>query len=135
MASLPGKWCHMSFDTVFHQFIPGISPLVIPLTTGARCASTASGGRYAQENSMSLQAEIEDLKIRVARLEGSQRTNRGRTNMSGAAQYLGRSREWLRKLNLRGEGPRRGVDGSYSYDDLDVFIEGGDTAQSTASEN
>jgi hypothetical protein len=83
---------------------------------------------------MSLQHQIEDLKVRVARLEGAQRTNRGRTNMSGAAQYLGRSREWLRKLNLRGEGPRRGVDRSYSYDDLDVFIEGGDTAQSTVSE-
>jgi hypothetical protein len=85
---------------------------------------------------MSLVAEIQNLKERVAALEWERRkTQRGRTNMSGAAQYLGRSREWLRKLNLRGEGPRRGVDGSYSFDDLDAFIEGGDTAQSTASEN
>src|SRR5258706_16447300 len=133
--SRPGKGRYMSFNPVFHQFIHGISPLVVPLITGARCASTASGGRYTQENSMSLQAEIEDLKMRVARLEGSQRTNRGRTNMSGAAQYLGRSREWLRKLNLRGEGPRRVVDGSYSYYDLDAFIECWATAQSITSEN
>jgi hypothetical protein len=82
----------------------------------------------AQGKPMSLQAEIEDLKERVARLEGVRKTDRGRTNQAGAAQYLGRSREWLRKLHLRGEGPRRGVDGSYSYDDLDAFIEGGDTA-------
>jgi hypothetical protein len=80
---------------------------------------------------MSLEHQIEDLKVRVARLEGDrQKTNRGRTNQRGAADYLGRSREWLRKLHLQGKGPRRGVDGSYSYDDLDVFIEGGDTAPS-----
>jgi hypothetical protein len=73
---------------------------------------------------MSLEHQIEDLKARVARLEGAQRTNRGRTNMRGAADYLGRSREWLLKLHLRGKGPRRGADGFYSYDDLDAFIEG-----------
>jgi hypothetical protein len=85
---------------------------------------------------MSLQAEIQSLKERVAALEWERRkTGRGRTNQRGAADYLGRSREWLRQLHLRGEGPRRGVDGSYSFDDLDAFIEGGDTAQSTASEN
>jgi hypothetical protein len=77
---------------------------------------------------MSLQSEIDTLKERVARLEGNRRTNRGRTNQGGAANYLGRSREWLRQLHLRGEGPRRGADGSYSYDDLDAFAESGATA-------
>ncbi len=80
---------------------------------------------------MSLEHQIEDLKARVTRLEGRQRTDRGRTNQRGAADYLGRSREWLRRLHLRGEGPRRGVDGSYSYDDLDAFVEGGGAASST----
>lgn len=79
---------------------------------------------------MSLQAAIDDLKERVARLEGARRTNRGRTNQAGAARYLGKSREWLRLRHLRGEGPHRGSDGSYSYDDLDAFAESGaaDTA-------
>jgi len=69
-----------------------------------------------------LHSEIENLKARVSRLE-SARTNRGRTNQRGAADYLGKSREWLRQLHLRGEGPRRAADGSYSYDDLDAFAE------------
>jgi hypothetical protein len=74
---------------------------------------------------MSLPTEIANLKDRVARLEESaRRTNRGRTNQRGAADYLGKSREWLRQLHLRGGGPRRGADGSYSYDDLDAFAEG-----------
>jgi hypothetical protein len=77
---------------------------------------------------MSLQSEIDSLKERVARLEGNRRTSRGRTNQRGAADYLGRSREWLRQLHLRGEGPRRGADGSYSYDDLDAFAESGATS-------
>ena len=71
-------------------------------------------------------AEIEDLRERVRKLEeNAPRTKRGRTNQRGAAQYLGRSREWLRKLELRGEGPPRAADGSYSYDDLDHFAEKG----------
>jgi hypothetical protein len=71
-----------------------------------------------------VQAEIADLRERVKRLEESaRRTKRGRTNMLGAAQYLGKSREWLRKLHLRGEGPHRAPDGTYSYDDLDAFSE------------
>jgi hypothetical protein len=53
--------------------------------------------------------------------ESAGRTRRGRTNMLGAARYLGKSREWLRRLHLRGEGPRRAPDGTYSYDDLDAF--------------
>jgi hypothetical protein len=71
-----------------------------------------------------VQSEIADLRERVKKLEESAgRTRRGRTNMLGAAQYLGKSREWLRKLHLRGEGPHRAADGTYSYDDLDAFSE------------
>jgi hypothetical protein len=70
------------------------------------------------------QSEIDDLRERVKRLEEhAGRSKRGRVNQRGAAQYLGRSREWLRKLELRGEGPRRGADGFYDYDDLDAFSE------------
>jgi hypothetical protein len=65
-----------------------------------------------------------DINERLRRLEESaSRTKRGRTNQFGAAQYLGKSREWLRKLHLRGEGPHRAPNGSYSYDDLDVWSE------------
>jgi hypothetical protein len=71
-----------------------------------------------------VQSEINDLRERVRRLEESaRRTRRGRTNQRGAAAYLGRSREFLRQLHLRGDGPRRAADGSYSFDDLDAFAE------------
>jgi hypothetical protein len=74
---------------------------------------------------MTLQQQIDGLKVRLGQLETyARKTNRGRTNQQGAAQYLGRSREWLRQLHLRGEGPRRGADGSYSFDDLDAYAEG-----------
>ena len=71
-------------------------------------------------------SEIDDLRARVKLLEETAgRTKRGRTNQRGAADYLGKSREWLRQLHLRGEGPHRAPDGSYSYDDLDAFSENG----------
>jgi hypothetical protein len=74
---------------------------------------------------LSLQAEIQSLKERVAALEWERRkTNRGRVNQRGAAAYLGRSREYLPRLHLQGQGPRRGADGTYSYDDLDAFADG-----------
>jgi hypothetical protein len=73
-------------------------------------------------------SEIHDLRERVKRLESVQsRTSRGRVNQRGAAQYLGKSREWLRLLHLRGEGPHRAADGSYALDDLDAFAEGNST--------
>jgi hypothetical protein len=71
--------------------------------------------------STSIQSEIAALRERVQRLE--RKTTRGRVNQRAAAQYLGRSREFLRQLHLAGKGPRRGADGSYSYDDLDAFAE------------
>lgn len=71
-----------------------------------------------------IQTALNELHERLTRLERIHtKTNRGRTNQRGAAQYLGRSREYLRTLHLRGEGPRRGADGSYSFDDLDAFAE------------
>jgi hypothetical protein len=72
-----------------------------------------------------IQSMFDDLRERVKRLESLHtKTNRGRCNQRGAADYLGKSREWLRQLHLRGEGPHRAADGSYSYDDLDAFSEG-----------
>jgi hypothetical protein len=75
---------------------------------------------------MSLQEIVEDLRVRVARLEGgASRTKRGHGNQRQAAEYLGVSREWLRLRALRGEGPARNPDGSYSYDKLDAYKENG----------
>jgi hypothetical protein len=71
---------------------------------------------------MSLQDVVADLKQRVERLEAS-RTKRGRVNQRRAADYLGKSREWLRLKHLAGQGPHRGADGTYSLDDLDAFAE------------
>jgi hypothetical protein len=71
-----------------------------------------------------IQSELDALRERVGALERVQsKTRRGRTNQRGAAEYLGRSREYLRQLHLRGQGPRRAADGSYSFDDLDLFAE------------
>jgi hypothetical protein len=74
----------------------------------------------------SLSSEISDLRKRVEDLERhSRRTKRGNTNQKGAAEYLHKSREWLRLAHLRGEGPQRNPDGTYSYDNLDLFQEKG----------
>ena len=74
--------------------------------------------------SLEIQSAIADLRERVKRLERTHtRSRRGRTNQRGAAAYLGRSREYLRQLQLRGEGPHRAADGSYTYDDLDSWAE------------
>ena len=73
---------------------------------------------------LEIQSEIARLRERVEQLERQRaRTNRGCLNQRRAAEYLGKSREYLRTLHLRGEGPRRGADGSYSFDDLDAFAE------------
>jgi hypothetical protein len=71
-------------------------------------------------------SEIKDLRDRVERLEReARRTTRGSTNQRGAAEYLHKSREYLRQLHLRGQGPLRNPDGTYSYDNLDLFQEKG----------
>ena len=72
-------------------------------------------------------SEIEELRNRLARLEYGARSQRGCTNQTGAARYLGKSDEWLRRQHLLGRGPRRKRSGtrnwSYSYVDLDAFPE------------
>ena len=76
--------------------------------------------------SFAVRSELDNLRERVKKLEEvARRTRRGRTNQLGAARYLGKSREWLRKLHLRGEGPHRNPDGSFSFDDLDSSSEKG----------
>ena len=73
---------------------------------------------------LEIQSEIARLRKRVDELERRQvRTTRGYTNQRGAAAYLGKSREWLRQRERRGDGPHRNPDGTYSYDNLDAFAE------------
>jgi hypothetical protein len=64
---------------------------------------------------------LEELRDRVAQLEQKQ-SRRGVTNMRGAAEYLHRSREWLRQQNLRGTGPKRLPNGNYTYAALDEYL-------------
>jgi hypothetical protein len=53
------------------------------------------------------QSELDEVRIRLARLEAATSRPRGRTNLPGAARYLGISEETLRRKHLRGEGPPR----------------------------
>jgi len=84
----------------------------------------------------SSQSEIDELRARLARLEAAATRPRGRTNMVGAARYLHRSEETLRRMHERGEGPPRtriGARGwSYSFDDLDRWLAA--QAETTARE-
>ena len=74
--------------------------------------------------SLEIVSAIAELSERVQRLERLRsRSNRGRVNQRRAAEYLGRSREFLRQQHLRGKGPPRAADGSYSLDDLDSWAE------------
>jgi hypothetical protein len=70
-------------------------------------------------------SEIEELRARLRRLEDAASRPRGWTSMAGAAAYLNRSREWLRREHAAGRGPkrrRRGARGwDYSYADLDAY--------------
>jgi len=72
------------------------------------------------------QSEIDDLRTRLARLEAAASRPRGRTNLPGAARYLGLSEETLRRKHARGEGPPRTKIGSrnwsYSYCDIDAWL-------------
>ena len=79
--------------------------------------------------SVEIQSELEELRKRLARLEGARQSPRGRTNQAGAARYLGISEEALRARHARGDGPRRSRCGSrywsYLYSDLDEYVETG----------
>lgn len=72
------------------------------------------------------QSEIDDLRARLRRLEDANARPRGRTNLPGAARYLGISEETLRRKHARGEGPPRIKVGSrnwsYSYRDIDAWL-------------
>lgn len=71
-----------------------------------------------------IQSALNDLHERVARLENDRRrTTRGHVNQRRAAEYLGKSREWLRQRERRGDGPQRNSDGTYSLDSLDRYAE------------
>jgi hypothetical protein len=80
------------------------------------------------------QSEIDDLRARLGRLEAAASRPRGRTNLPGAARYLGISEETLRRMHARGGGPPRTKVGvrnwSYAYRDIDVWLEAtNDTAE------
>jgi hypothetical protein len=96
---------------------------------GHHLFAQAKQGRSSEEEKMSpdLHSEIEQLRERVTRLERVSSKPRGRTNLAGAARYLGKSEEWLRQQHARGEGPHRTRSGtrnwSYAYDDLDAYAE------------
>jgi hypothetical protein len=74
-----------------------------------------------------IQAVLNDLRERLSRLERDRTAPRGRTNLAGAARYLGICDETLRQQHLRGEGPKRtrmGRHWSYAYADLDAHAQG-----------
>jgi predicted DNA-binding transcriptional regulator AlpA len=72
------------------------------------------------------QSEIDELRARLRRLEHAAARPTGRTNLPGAARYLGVSEETLRNKHKRNQGPPRLKIGSrnwsYSYRDLDAWI-------------
>jgi len=72
------------------------------------------------------QSEIDDLRARLGRLEAAASRPRGRTNLPGAARYLGISEETLRRMHARGEGPPRTRMGlrnwSYSFREIDAWL-------------
>ena len=77
-----------------------------------------------------INSEFQRLSQRIAELERRTPSRRGRTNLAGAAQYLNRSRETLRKELQAGRGPRGTKNGrfwSFSYDALDEYAEQGAT--------
>jgi hypothetical protein len=82
-------------------------------------------------------SELDQLRARLARLENAASKPRGSTNQVGAAKYLNRSEEWLRREHAQGRGPRRtrcGARGwSYTYDDLNDYREKGGAAASKSS--
>jgi hypothetical protein len=70
---------------------------------------------------------LSNLCALVVRLESELHRPRGRTNLAGAARYLGLSDEALRQRHLKGKGPKRSRNGrmwSYDYADLDRYAEG-----------
>ena len=70
--------------------------------------------------------ELSALRERLARLERGQHRRQRSTKQKGAAEYIGRSREYLRQRYLKGKNPRRNADGSYDYSALDDYLDNPD---------
>jgi hypothetical protein len=70
-------------------------------------------------------SEMEALRERLRALEAAAARPSGFTNIVGAARFLGRSQEWLRKEHIAGRGPPRRRNGtrnwSYSFADLTAW--------------
>jgi hypothetical protein len=69
---------------------------------------------------------MSNIEKRVAALEEAVRRletkNRGYLTQSAAAEYLGRSKEYLREHDANGTGPARMPNGQYALRDLDDWI-------------
>jgi hypothetical protein len=67
------------------------------------------------------------LEQRVAALEEAVRRletkNRGYLTQAKAAEYLGRSKEYLREHHANGTGPARMPNGQYAIRDLDEWMQ------------
>ena len=74
-----------------------------------------------------IHSQLTELRERVQRLErrpskrGSCTQRKAASTTSAAAAVL------YRQLHLQGKGPRRNPDGTYSYDNLDAYLEQGAT--------
>jgi len=75
-------------------------------------------------------AALDELRERLRKLEQGGRVPTKRyVNMSEAAAFLGKSREWLPRRLLAGTGPqgrRRGRQWQFRIEDLDAFAESTD---------
>jgi predicted DNA-binding transcriptional regulator AlpA len=95
------------------------------VTTRARILAKHHKGE-AKYMPTETRSEIDDLRARLRRLEDAAARPRGRTNLPGAARYLGVSEETLRNKHKQEKGPPRKRVGtrnwSYSYSDLDAWI-------------
>jgi hypothetical protein len=67
-----------------------------------------------------LEKRIAALEEAVRRLETK---NRGYLTQSAAAEYIGRSKEYLREHHASGTGPARMPNGQYAIRDLDEWMQ------------
>ena len=79
-----------------------------------------------------IRVELDELRKRLTQLETAASKRRGSLNAKQAAEYLGRSGEWLRREHLAGRGPKRRRRGPRGWDydiaELDAYRENGDDA-------
>jgi hypothetical protein len=71
-------------------------------------------------------SDIHKLEKRIAALEEAVRRietkNRGYLTQAKAAEYIGRSKEFLRERHASGTGPARMPNGQYAIRDLDEWV-------------